>query len=630
MESYYITAGDGTKLAVTVILPVESTGPWPVVFVYFPYKRVVIDPQSGNIMVSFVPDNLLNCLIKNGYAFVIADMRGSGASFGSRVDMTPQLGLDGKEIIDWIASQSWCDGNVGMMGGSYLGWAQFAIAGQKPAALKCIMPEAIAFDLYSDAWFPGGIPNVKAHEFIKELYTIFDTNAYLPDMQIWPTLPVVDEDGDGELLDEIPLDVNKTGNFLDDGYPPTYLDGEPRQHIYYHATVEHLKNVIMADWALSVTYRDDIVAQTATMAEMLPNDWPARIAESSIAIYNIGSWFDIFTRGPFLWYATLNKTNPSKLLIYPSFHSSPDMSPLNIGPYWEYFGEQITEAVEWLIKERLRFFDRYLKGIKNGIDTEQPVRIFVMNGEGWRYENEWPLARQVNKIFYFDEGNSLNVEPPKSCGSDNYVPDFTYSSYYGLKGNGTRWIPRHSPETVMKRTLQDHKCLTYSSPPLAKGMEITGHPIITLWVSSTAENGDFFVYLEDVDNEGEAYYITEGMLRAGFANLKENKDILLSGEKIDVLPKLPWHGFKINDYVNNIFRNDNIVKLVFDLLPTSWLIKKGHCIRVSIACSDWPLFKLHPQLSPNNNPNDPSNVIPTVTIYRETNYLSNIQLPIIP
>jgi hypothetical protein len=73
-----------------------------------------------------------------------------------------------------------------------------------------------------------------------------------------------------------------------------------------------------------------------------------------------------------------------------------------------------------------------------------------------------------------------------------------------------------------------------------------------------------------------------------------------------------------------------VVELYFDLLPTSWVFRKGHRIRVSIACADWPTFQLNPNLAPNNKPDDPANIIPTVTIYRDAEHPSHIALPVIP
>jgi hypothetical protein len=165
---------------------------------------------------------------------------------------------------------------------------------------------------------------------------------------------------------------------------------------------------------------------------------------------------------------------------------------------------------------------------------------------------------------------------------------------------------------------------------LEQDTEVTGHPIVYLWVSSSADNGDFYLYLEDIDELGEAYYVTEGHLRANFAGLVSSTDILPSGANIDVKPDLPWHGFKQSDYVDGVFTGGIKVEIVIDLQPTSWVFKKGHRIRVSIAGADWPTFDLHPMLSPTNNPSDPVNIVPTITVYRDVQHPSRIELPIIP
>ena len=88
-------------------------------------------------------------------------MRGSGASFGFRViDRGPQIGKDGRELVDWIARQPWSTGKVGMIGASFQGFSQFATAAEQPRALKAIFPEIAGFDDYTSLYYPGGILNV--------------------------------------------------------------------------------------------------------------------------------------------------------------------------------------------------------------------------------------------------------------------------------------------------------------------------------------------------------------------------------------------------------------------------------------------------------------------------------------
>jgi len=617
-RSEYAPMSDGTKLAAAIYLPASgpSTGPFPVILWYLPGHRRNINPATGQL---FPPSGEVTFFTSYGYAFVIAEMRGSGASTGYRQDRSPQLGKDGKELVDWIAAQSWCDGNVGMVGASYQGFSQYATAGEKPAALKAIYPEVAGFDEYTGGLFyPGGIWNVAMTAFAPASIAQDDQNVYKPPK--YPSAPVVDEDGDGELVDEIPIDKNGNGTFLDDGLP-TYSDGKLRQDIYYNATVEHLNNVNLGPDVLPFApYRDSKIGTLAySYIDQGPSYRPITIAESGIALYNRGGWFDYHVRCTTNWFATLTETNPSKMLLTPATHGT--------GPYWSYFGLVYSSTEHY--KEKLRFFDHYLKGIENGINKEPPIYIYVMNGNRWRFENEWPIGRKVDTKYYFAEGNTLiqDTTPTSPIGSDQYQVNYKVNSGSNRYALGLSYYINN----VVKRTDIDPKCLTYTSEPLERDIEVTGHPIVNFWVSSTANDGDFFVYLEDIDEMGEAYYVTDGLLRANFAKLYDNnEDILPPGSTMNVLPDLPWHGFKESDYVDGIFASGKKVELVIDFMPTSWVFKKGHRIRVSIAGADWPTFQLHPKLSPANNPSDSKNIVPTVTVYRNASYPSSITLPVIP
>jgi len=664
-KSEYVEMKDGTKLAVDIFLP--SDGPekksFPVVFEYTPYSRAYVLPSqtkwyvrlgvkkmigtSGPVLDSYTLVDTVKLLLKHGYAFACADMRGTGASFGWKLDFMTQLGEDGAELVNWLGRQPWSDGNVGMFGGSYLGYSQIVTAGRKPKALKCIFPEVVPLDGYTGEAYPGGI-------YLNGMMTNYSTmlnkinqNYYIIHMLetlkagdpfevefSLPAAPVVDEDGDGDLADEIPLDLNGNGTFLDDykypedpNDPPQYKDGKPRKHIYFLATKEHLKNLDYNSWAATGYFIDGASPrgfEGFTSYDLSPSAQAPGIMESGIAVYNHGGWHDAFVRGATELYSTMKKTNPSRMIIDAGFHPG-------TGPYWKYLGENIKDIEAKLNIERLRFFDRYLKGIQNGIEKEPPIVIYVQNGGGWRMEKEWPLARQVMTDYLFGANNSLGPQKHPD-GSDSYKADFTHDSSYG-KYNGNRFMALMGvvPHELEIRTEKDKSCLTYTSAPMAENTEVTGHPIVDLWASSTADRGDFFVYLEDVDEKGEVLLVTEGMLRAGFAKLVDNNKIILDGAKnIDVLPKLPWHGYRRADFVDNILAKGNIVRLYFDLFPTSWVFRKGHRVRVTIACANWPTFRLDEKLAPHNKPDDPANVIPTITVYRDAKHQSLISLPIIP
>ncbi|OGP59413.1 MAG: hypothetical protein A2V67_07315 [Deltaproteobacteria bacterium RBG_13_61_14] len=661
--SEYVTMDDGVKLAVDIYLPADGPAQtaFPVIMEYTPYTRAFIDLKNGPIhklgrkaalkTSSPVIDLLavpsmtkpIRVFLAHGYAIVRADMRGSGASFGWKADFMPQLAEDGGELVAWIAKQPWCDGNVGMIGGSYTGYSQLVTAGKAGPALKCIAPMMVPLEGYDGEVYPGGI---YLHGFMAEYsegLTKLNLNYYQlnfgklllgqRDFSL-PAAPVMDEDGDGRLDDEIPLDLNHNGSFLDDyNYPadptdePKYKDGQKRRHIYYLANADHKRNLDYHAWAQNMFFLDAVPPyplQDVAIYDFDPSAHLPAIMKSGIAVYNVGGWFDTFPRGTTELYATMKDTNPSKMLIVPGYHGGG-------GPFWKYLGEDPKSVLKKGAPELLRFFDHYLKGIDNGVEKDPPIQIYVMNAGGFRAESEWPLARQVITDYYFNSDHGLSTQA-STPGADKYKADFTHDARFGKK-QGNRWLAAmgQAPDQLPVRTRKDKQCLTYTSAPLLAEMEVTGHPIVRFWVSSTADDGDFFVYLEDVDEKGKALLITEGVLRAGFAPLVSNDKEIWSGRSgVDVKPELPWHGFEKANYNPAIFAHGNIVELVFDLKPTSWVFKPGHSLRVTIAAADWPTFRLHERLAPDNDPRNPANIVPIITVHRDAEHPSRIQLPVIP
>jgi hypothetical protein len=625
--SEYVMMSDGTKLAVDVHLPAD--GPerkaFPVIFEYTPYQRSTIDPETGRVSDA-AGTTEGKFFLSYGYALVLADMRGTGASMGWLMDFMPRLSKDGHQLAQWIARQPWCDGHIGMSGSSYLGWSQMATASRAPRGLNCIMPECIPLDGYSGEAYPGGIFLEGFFKHFDEYMRLILLNKRVPGEGIQPAKPVDDEDHDGELKDEIPVDLNGDGTFLDESYPPTYRDGQSRKNLYYEATLAHQKgDYNYMEWAATRGFIDAPSPLGFTLYDLSPSAYVPGLMRSGMPVYHCGGWFDAFIRGTFELYCTMAGANPSKLIVGPSYHD------FTSGPFWEHFGIP-SETVErdYLI-EHLRFYDRYVKNIDNGIEKEPPIYLYIMNGGGWRFENEWPIARQVMARLFCDADHVLHADRTQE-GADAYTADATHDSRFGTnQGNRYLGIAGQRPDAPPIRTEKDTQCLAYTTDALSADTEVTGHPILHLWVSSTADDGDFFVYLEDVSETGEALLVTEGQLRAGFAALRNNSAMIKGGKyKIEVLPKLPWHGFEKKQYNNKVFARGAVVELAIDFNPTAWVFKQGRRIRVSIACADYPTFRLHPLLSPKNDPHAPDNVLPTITVYRNRSYASYLDLPVIP
>jgi putative CocE/NonD family hydrolase len=627
----FIPMRDGTKLAATIFMPVaDRTTRVPVILWYLPGHRESIDPRTGAMRPYGSPEQI-KFFTSHGYAWALVEMRGSGASFGTRQDRSPQIGLDGKEVVEWLATQSWSDGSVGMVGASYQGFSQYATAAHRPKGLKAIFPEIAGFDEYSIMFYPGGIQSIAMSDFATANIAMDDQNVYrarsaggaVADrgaaFDVLPSAPVIDEDGDGELADEIPVDKNNNGTFLDDG-EPTYADGKAREHIYFNATRQHLDNVnLTAALVAQAPFRDSPLGPSKiTYAELGPADRLSGLAGSNIAVYNRAGWFDYHARCAAQWFASLDGKTPSRLMFAPTGHSGFAGGRSSGGPYWKMFGLTLTDAD--LNNEKLRFFDRYLKGVDNGIDREPPVYIYVM-GKGWRAEQEWPLQRARSTKLYFNAERSL-AEQSEPAGRDPFTVDFSADS----RSNGAnRWNFRIASSSTPLGASQGGR-IAYETAPLQAEMEVTGHPLVQLAVASQARDGDFFVFLEDVAPDGTALRVTDGQLRASFEAV-QSENAIAHGKAFDVKPALPWHGFRQRDRNLNVFANGRVAKLKIDLMPTSWVFQKGHRIRVAINGADFPTFQLNPTLVPNNDPKSVSSP-PTYDIHRGAQ-MSFVELPVI-
>ncbi|GAB4425554.1 MAG: CocE/NonD family hydrolase [Bacteroidia bacterium] len=635
-SSTYVEMPDGVALAVDVYLP--EGGParatFPVVLRYTPYGRSYVMPHMGPVQhlasvamglgwgpIYDVPSlyDDARYLLQHGYALVSADMRGTGASFGAKLPLMPTLAQDGKALVEWIAAQPWCDGQVGMAGPSYLGWGQYLTASAQPAALKCIMPEVIAFDIYTDANRPGGIAATRWLEgFSDRLYNGCLNMASLRQKFI-PTTPVLDLDGDGRLDDEWP-EIDSAS--LAAG-TPRYSDGQPRaEHPYFEATRQHLDNVPVARFiADSFACYDDPAPppyQQYSYLHTSPAAYMADVAQAGIPVYHVGGWLDGFTRGTTKLYATLAPTNPSRLLMGPRSHFR--VVPK---PYQKYLGYTDT-YIDQLAQEQLRFFDRYLKNIDNGLDTLPPVQVYVMHG-GWIQGDQWPLSGQQVRPYYLHRGQ-LATRPAAQTGADSYRVDPLASSGYG-KDSINRWIMfSQGPKVVMDRRTHDQRCLIYETDVLASPQRLVGHPVVHLWVSSDQADGDFYVYLSEVEADGQVSYITEGQLRACWYRLHD--DDLQAGGRIDVQPDLPWHGYRRADRVDQPLAGGRIVPLVFDLMPAAWQFRAGSRIRIAIAGTDAGNFEYNPTLCPDGDPAHFPET--TIRIHHGPAYPSRIDLPLLP
>jgi hypothetical protein len=553
VTSQYLPMRDGVRIAVDIYMPAEGPArdKFPTVLVMLPYHRANMTDEGVSQPYATDPTSEFRVVMSYGYAFVVADVRGTGASFGYRSTiLAPAEQEDANDLINWIVAQPWSDGNVGMMGQSYLATIQLLAAAQNNPALKCIAPRYSLFDLY-DIVYPGGLLDNAFISAYKLSVTFLDGNKTVPARDIWPSKPV-DADTDGSLLAQ--------------------------------ATKEHEKNFDMTAAANLVPFRDSTsTTEDGSVFGYRVSDVAGhlqQIENSGVAIYNMGGWFDGYTRDTLTIQGTM--TNPSKLLIGPYFH---------------------IQSFEKSGIEHVRWFDWCLKGIENGIDKEPPYYIYTMGRNEWRFADQWPLPEQKLTPYYFGPDNVITTTKPAESGTfDEYLTDYTSTSETAGRWSCLASVNCEYPD----RAELDKKNLTYTTPPLEQDLEVTGHPVVHLFVSSTATDGAFFVYLEDIDENGVVNYITEGELKASLRKLDPRP----------WKPDLPWHRSYAEDATP--LTPGQVEEIVIDLEPTSNVFLKGHQLRVSVAGWDNGNFG-GPQFDPP----------PTISMYRDSARASYIELPVI-
>jgi putative CocE/NonD family hydrolase len=154
----------------------------------------------------------------------------------------------------------------------------------------------------------------------------------------------------------------------------------------------------------------------------------------------------------------------------------------------------------------------------------------------------------------------------------------------------------------------DRKALTYTTEALGTDLEVTGHPVAHLWITSSAADGDVFVYLEEVLPDGRSVMVTEGMLRASHRALAPAPYRNLG---------LPWHPSRAADIAP--LEPGVPAELVLDLMPTSVLFHRGSRIRVVVTAADEYTFRTARGSPP-----------PTIRVLRDADHPSRIILPVIP
>ncbi|NAZ71668.1 CocE/NonD family hydrolase [Vibrio toranzoniae] len=489
----WLTLPDGTRLAFRAWMPDDAESkPVPAILEFLPYRK-----NDGTIIRDEItmPETAAH-----GYACIRVDLRGCGESEGLFEDeYSAQELQDGCDVINWIAQQMWCDGNVGMVGISWGGFNSLQIAALQPPALKAIITQCSTDDRFrDDVHFLGGCLLNDNMDWAAFFWAY--AQARSPDARLvgenWKSIWL-------ERLNHMP--------FL----AKPWLSNQTRNDYWKHGSVcEDHSNI-------------------------------------KIPVYAIGGWADNYRNTVFSLLSNLR--GPKKGLIGPWAHKYPNIAYPN--PKMDY----VAESVRW--------WDRWLKDIENGIDQEPELQYYLqdsilpssdyeMRPGKWVSEPTWPSPDTSYQTYYL--GNkSLQDTPNTSEPIAIHSPQDV-----GLDGGRLCVGIRLEMEQPADQRHDDAGSVLFETDTLIDDLPIAGQIKAALSLASSTPNAHVVVRVSDVHPSGEVTRVTHGILNLAHRDSHEFPEALEPGREYEV--EIP-------------------------LYHMAYVVPKGHKLRVSISTAYWPL-----------------------------------------
>jgi len=553
-RSRYLEMDDGCRLAIDLYLPDGALGRLPTIVILTPYyRRFALSPDApaGTEPTPNVA-RWRDLFVARGYAVVAVDVRGTGASFGTRdAFRSPRERDDYRAIADWIVAQPWSDGTIGATGISYVGAACDFLASTGHPAVRAIAPLFAVWDTYADHYFPGGLLLNRLAENYDRLMIALDHDrrdlvrgyAYFQDPHLRGPQPV-DDDPDGTARDE--------------------------------AVREHAGNFRMPDFITEFRFREEPLPYDAgfSSASFSPYRYAADMS-ADIAVLSVSGWMDGagYANGALARFLTL-PNRAQHLLLGPWDHGA----RINVSPWRDDPTPRFA-----LTGEILRFFDHYLMRRATGLETESRVHYFSLHDEAWHAAESWPPLA-THRQFHPGAGGTLGAGP--ETGTETHQVDFGRGT-----GGNTRYERLAAHDTrdyYVDWQGRDDAMLSWTSAPLARAGWLAGHAVLTLRLAADRKDCAVHAYVSEVEADGIVRYVTEGMLRALHRQEQPPPSVYRAS--------WPWRSFTRADAAPLV--PGEPVTLRFALLPTAWRFAAGSRIRLSITGADADHFGQVPHGSP--------------------------------
>ena len=614
-EDIPVAARDGTVLMTDVYRPARDGQPVPGRFPAVLWRTSYDKSRAG-----FADPARYFC--RRGYVAVVQDIRGRGKSegFGQYYHVyNVHEGRDGYDTVEWTAAQPWSNGKVGTIGLSHGGIVQSAMALERPPHLAAMFISESSSNPYHSGMRQNGALELRyaGHIF---LHAITSQEA----------------DIDPSVKAEIAENMTRFREWL--ARLPWRKGSSPYRSIP-NLEKEFFEVYHRGDY-------DDFWKHRCINWEEYYDEY------ADVPTYYETGWYDSWPRAVIENYVALSKMKkgPLKLVVGSWVHGGAGRTYSGDAG----FGPEAAIDYDGLA---LRWFDRWLKEIDNGVDEEPPVRLFIMGGGSgrknadgrlehggrWRTEQHWPLGRTLYTPYYFYGDGSLSPEVPEADAPpltydfdpENPVPAISanvsgfgellpvqegareefvdvWSRFHSLVAQGAS-DQREGPDVFgckppYPRLSERPDVLVFQTPPLEEDVEVLGPITVKLWVSSSAKDTDFTAKLIDVHPPSDDYPqgydmgLSDSIIRARYRNGWDHGELMTPGE---------------------------VYGLQFTLYPVGNLFVAGHRIRVDISSSCFPHFDVNP------NTGEPMGrhthtVVARNTLYVDRQRPSHIVLSVIP
>ncbi|MFT3901527.1 MAG: CocE/NonD family hydrolase [Gordonia sp. (in: high G+C Gram-positive bacteria)] len=500
----------------------------------------LLKSMTGGTFRSFTVDK---DLVRAGYSYVVVDVRGTGFSQGKWDVFKEREQRDTVEVIDWAAKQRFSNGKIGMTGMSYSAINQVYAANRNPAALKAIFPVVPGGDLVRDIVAPGGALGAG---FLPMWLTLVNTTKMMPDLGAMFT---------GR------FDWKWLADRLAD--PVTFFP-----QLFAALLTPDMRSI-------PPDMKRLLIPGTAER-----RGWMDHADRIQIPTMIVGGWFDLFTNSEVRMFNKIPLPLGQKQLVMgEAYHITPGAG----------HGERGTPPRIDVLQRA--WFDKWLKGIDNGIDQYGPATLDQM-GRGWITAPNFPRPGMTRQRLYLSDRPSgtaphavrdgrLSVGKPRSRGRLTVGPGVLTlcSRDAGQQTAGVTAIFRFCGRD---NRIAEHNALTFTTAPVRTYRSISGYSNLRINAVSDATDGYWTAMLTDVAPNGESTVISSGQIVSSLRKIDPNQSQYApNGDVVD-----PFYTMSLYD--RKRVKPGVPVQLDLGLLPTEALLKPGHRLRVDVFAMNLP------------------------------------------